>query len=144
MCVHRLLSDFKKQFGDGLLNEGKNGGAAAAVALDRAVTDYLKLCHPEHSACRIIVRVYADYETLSAEIITVDNTRGGKMKTMERFAQGFSSANSWFDFINIVSEGGVISKISGKLSTDCAMYCLKLTSSQIFFTGILRTRGANM
>jgi hypothetical protein len=107
-------SDHTKQFDSSLLSAGEDGGTDAANALKSAIFDHIQQRQPENVACDIIVRVYANFDILAADVNSAGDTKADKMKIVSAFAQGFSSTHSLFDFINIAPRSKSINKVYGK------------------------------
>jgi len=96
------------------VSHAKSNGAAAATAIHHDVMLYLQQHRPELLRCRIVARVYADFEKLSNSKAASEDDIPEMMTALRHFAAGFSGARAQFDFTNLMNEGAVEDKISCK------------------------------
>jgi hypothetical protein len=95
---------------DVYVRDGEAGGSEAAHCFGDAVDMHVTKHHPGLASCDIVVRAYADYGVLSAEMSMSDSEV--KMGMVQTFAQGFSTAGVMFDFVNIASRANVRRKMT--------------------------------
>lgn len=102
----------------------ESGGSQAAKLLKEAATKHIAEHHSDIASGRITARVYANLKELSTNIVErhdVDHTRlklPHYPRALGAFAAGFSRADVWFDYTNVVEEEDVERKITGMCQSD--------------------------
>jgi hypothetical protein len=75
---------------------------------------YLPNIDAERHGCRIVVRIYANLKSLSAEVI---KENGAQSRALAAFAAGFSREDVSFDFVDVGDENIVQAKIIGEYAS---------------------------
>ena len=98
-------------FNDRLLKQEAEGGAEAAQALH----DEIEKCLLARGLvnCDVVVRVYADFVSLSKRLSLAKRIKPHK-RSIAEFASGFTGQHPKFDFVDVGEEAGnTYKKISG-------------------------------
>lgn len=104
-----------------------NGGSQAAKLLKDAIGQYLRRIGLDKHICRIDVRVYANLNSLSKDVL---KERSAQSRALAPFAAGFSREEVFFDFVDVGDENIVKAKIAGKYLVT-QLICSRLTDLQI-------------
>lgn len=109
--VLMLVDGNRYLFSDHLLKADEDGGTRAAFALHGAIQR--QLGHHGLEGCEIVVRVYADFVSLSKSLTAAKLIKPHK-RAIASFAAGFTQARPLFDFVDS-GEGSdcTFGKISG-------------------------------
>jgi hypothetical protein len=102
---------FATQFRDELARGSNCGGFMAAKLLKDAMTQYLQNLGLEKEGCRVIVHIYANLKSLSADVF---KDGGAPSRAFAGFAAGISREELAFDFVDVGDENIVQAKIVGK------------------------------
>lgn len=86
----------------------------AARMLDDAVEKYIKRNVHNAAMSRIVVRIYANFTSLSKQLAKSKLT-GFERRSMASFAAGFTRAIGSFDFVDALDEEGTRFKIRGEI-----------------------------
>ncbi|KAH7383245.1 hypothetical protein BKA66DRAFT_584843 [Pyrenochaeta sp. MPI-SDFR-AT-0127] len=105
--VIALIDAHSHRFKGNLMQGAESGGGHAAKMLREAITEYIATLGLEEHICRIDARVYANLKGLSLEIIKTNTFS----RALGAFAGGFSRAGTFFDFVDVVDEATVESRI---------------------------------
>ncbi|KAL6702911.1 hypothetical protein ACN47E_000812 [Coniothyrium glycines] len=97
-------------FNDELIQEKVEGGMRAARLLNDAIERHIRQAIPNGSDARIIVRIYANFATLSKQLAQ-SKLVGFDKRSIAPFVAGFNRAFSFIDLVDTLDEEGTKFKI---------------------------------
>ncbi|KAE8847463.1 hypothetical protein HRS9122_04370 [Pyrenophora teres f. teres] len=113
-----LVDAHSHKFRGNYIYGAESGGSQAAKLLKEATLKYINDYHPTIGSSCIHARIYANLKRLSVDVSKRRDNSNRKLKlphyprALGAFAAGFSRADAWFEYIDVVEEEDVQRKIT--------------------------------